>query len=120
MKQTILLILSIYFFSCAKEEQSAVTDRLPGCDSLRFTFNTHILPIFTSNCNFTDCHSTSGDGSYDLTKYEMVVNRIKAGTLEYRLDLPVDDPQHMPDKVDLSFCDYFAIKSWIAQGYPEN
>jgi hypothetical protein len=39
--------------------------------------------------------------------------------MDYRLDLPFEDPQHMPEKMRLNECDYYAIKTWIIQGYPE-
>jgi hypothetical protein len=90
-----------------------------NCDSFAFIFNRDILPIFNSNCNFAECHATSGDGAYDLTEYSVAKQRVESGTLEYRLDLPYDDPQHMPQKMRLSECDYFKIKTWIRQGYPE-
>ncbi len=113
------LILFSVFTSCSKEQFNQQLIKPIGCDSIAFTFEKNIKPIFTSNCNFIECHTTSGIGSFDFTQYAVVADRIKAGTMEYRLELPIDDPQHMPDDMRLSPCDFYKIKMWIRQGYPE-
>lgn len=115
-----LALLAIILVSCSKDHLKEFVTRPPGCDSTSFSFERNIKPIFVSNCNFSDCHASNGRGSYDFNLYSVVADRIKAGTMDYRLELPVDDPQHMPEKVRLSSCDYFIIKTWIIQGYPEN
>jgi len=111
--------LLLLIISCSKEQYEPVVPRPPDCDSSMFTFVDDVLPIFNTNCNFEECHKTSGTGSFDFTTYEVVADRIRAGTMEYRLDLPPGDPQHMPEKMTLSACDFFIIKAWIRQGYPE-
>ncbi len=78
------------------------------------------MPILNLNCNFDECHGYGGKGSYDFTRYEVVAARIKAGTFEYRIDLPFSDPQHMPEEMKLNKCDYYTLKAWIHQGFPEN
>lgn len=119
MKSSIFLFLCFYFYSCSKDKLQQTLVHPPNCDSLRFTFNEQILPILNANCNFTECHAPGGRGAYDYTQYSTVANRIRAGTIEYRIELPLTDPQHMPEKFNLSQCDYFQIKTWIQQGYPE-
>ena len=91
-----------------------------ACDSARFTFDRDILPILNANCNFHDCHATAGQGAYDFTKYAVIADRVRAGVVEYRIELPESDPQHMPMKFNLSLCDYYRLKLWIQQGYPKN
>ena len=117
--RSIFLLFSILLFSCAKEQFHQQVVRPANCDSTLFTFEKNIRPIFNSNCNFTECHSTGGKGSYDFNIYEVVVGRVRAGTMDYRLDLPIDDPQHMPENFRLSLCDYFIIKTWIKQDFIE-
>lgn len=119
MKRSAFFFLFIILSSCAKEKLQQTIIRPPNCDSLRFTFNEHIQPILNANCNFTECHAPGGRGAYDYTTYPTVANRVRAGTIEYRIELPTSDPQHMPEKFNLSQCDYFQIKTWIQQGYPE-
>lgn len=119
MKHVIGVILSMIFFSCTKEQFSRVLVRPESCDSVAFTFEKHIVPIFKSTCNFSECHAPNGDGDYDFTKYAVVADRIRAGTMEYRIDLPYDHPLYMPHDLVLNPCDYFMIKTWIYQGYPE-
>jgi hypothetical protein len=119
MKGSFLFFTILFFGSCAKEKLQQTLVRPANCDSVRFTFNEHILPIINANCNFTECHAPGGRGAYDYTKYATVVNRVRAGTFEYRIELPIADPQHMPEKFAVSQCDYFQIKTWIQQGYPE-
>lgn len=126
LKHFIFLLLSLLILSCKKEQYIQEIQKPPDCDSSVFTFVKNytfvndLRPIFDLNCNFSLCHGVGGKGSYDFTVYEVVAARIRAGTLEYRLDLPYDDPQHMPEKMRLNSCDYFIIKTWIKQGYAKN
>ena len=120
MKIPVLCIFVLILFSCSKDK---VTEALPkpvACDSARFTFDQDILPILNANCNFHDCHATAGQGAYDFTKYEVIADRVRAGVVEYRIELPLGDPQHMPMGYPLSLCDYYHLKLWIMQGYPKN
>lgn len=119
MRWLITLLLFSTLISCSKDKMVYDIERPPNCDSLRFTFNEHILPILNANCNFTECHAAGGRGAYDYSQYATVVSRVRTGTIEYRIELPLSDPQHMPEKFNLSACDYFQIKTWIHQGYPE-
>ena len=119
MKRSAFFFLFIILSSCAKEKLQQTIIRPPNCDSLRFTFNEHILPILNANCNFTECHALGGRGAYDYTTYPTVANRVRAGTIEYRIELPTSDPQHMPEKFNLSQCDYFQLKTWLQQWHPE-
>ena len=119
MKKIGFLLFSLIIFSCSKEQLNQPLTRPENCDSILFTFKKNILPILNANCNFSICHATSGKGSYNFTIYNVVASRVKAGTIDYRLDLPLDDPQHMPENLRLSSCDYYIIKTWIKQGIKE-
>lgn len=119
MKLFLAIMICCIMTNCTKDKLVSAIQRPANCDSTRFTFEQNILPILNANCNFTECHAPAGRGAYDYTNYAVVVNRVKAGTFEYRLELPVSDPQHMPEKFSISQCDYFQIKMWIQQGYPE-
>lgn len=119
MKSLILFFFFLILASCAKDKLQTTLVRPPNCDSVRFTFNEHIRPILNANCNFTECHAPGGRGAYDYSQYATVVSRVRTGTIEYRIELPIADPQHMPEKFSISECDYFQIKTWIQQGYPE-
>ena len=119
MKRFLALFFVCALISCSKDKLVNSIVRPANCDSLRFTFNEHIKPILNANCNFTECHAPGGRGAYDYSQYATVVSRVRTGTIEYRIELPLSDPQHMPEKFNLSACDYFQIKTWIHQGYPE-
>ncbi len=119
MKSTFLIFLLFTLFSCSKDQVASYVKRPLDCDSTSFYFQRNILPIFNSSCNFDECHGSGGLGSYDFTDYSVVANRVRTGSIEYRLGLPLDDPQHMPEHMRLNDCDYFIIKTWIQQGFPE-
>lgn len=119
MKKYFSILFIIVLFSCTKDKYSMSVPKPENCDSTRFTFDKDILPILNANCNFTECHAPGGRGAYDYTNYALVVSRIRSGTFEYRIELPLEDPQHMPEKYIISSCDYYQLKTWIAQGYPE-
>ena len=118
--QLTILVFIFFFYSCKKEQYIQQINKPLDCDSTFYTFEKDIRPIFNSNCNFSDCHASGGEGSYDFTRYEVVASRVRAGTIDYRLDLPFDHPLHMPEDMKLSSCDYFKIKTWIKQGFVEN
>lgn len=120
MKKYLPVILWFFVISCSKEQINVQLTKPDNCKDKLFSFNKDILPILNANCNFHECHGVGGEGSYDYNLYSVVTNRVLAGTIQYRIDLPLDDPQHMPVKMRLNPCDYFIIKSWINQGYPEN
>ena len=119
-KSIAVILFALILFSCDKVKFDEQATRPLNCDSTFFTFDKDILPIFNSNCNFSDCHVAGGRGSYDFTLYEVAAGRVRAGTMDYRLDLPFDDPQHMPEKMQLSACDFYIIKTWIKQGFVKN
>jgi hypothetical protein len=119
IKSIIAFVTCVVFFSCTKENHVPVYPDMSGCRDTLFFFDEDILPIMNVNCNFSECHAQGGTGSYDFTKYSIVRSRAQAGTLEYRLMLPNDDPQHMPEHMKLSRCDENTIIAWIRQGYPE-
>lgn len=120
VKHITFLFFLIFILSCEKEQFNQQITRPPNCDSTFFTFEKNIRPIFNANCNFRECHATGGKGGYDFTEYSIVAARVRAGVIDYRLDLPLSDPQHMPEDMKLSPCDYFIIKTWIKQGFVKN
>jgi hypothetical protein len=119
MKVFTLFSFMLMLFSCTKDHRVFNIPRPENCDSLRFTYTSNISRILISNCTFSSCH---GDNSeyFSLTTYPMVKASVNSGNFEYRIDLPPSDPQHMPEGLTLSKCDYFILKTWIHQGYPEN
>ncbi len=119
MKQLSGLIL-LFLLSCEKEQYNQQTYRPLDCDSSFFTFDKNIRPILNSNCNFSDCHASGGKAGYNYTLYAVVAANVRAGTIDYRIDLPIDHPLHMPKNARLNPCDHFIIKTWIKQGFAEN
>jgi hypothetical protein len=119
MKNVIGILVLMLLVSCTKEQFNKVLVKPDSCDSIAFTFEKNIVPIFKSSCNFSACHAPNGNGDYDFTKYAIVADRIRAGTMEYRIDLPYGHALYMPQDLVLNDCDYYVLKTWIMQGYPE-
>ena len=115
----LLLLFTVLLLHCSKDRYTPLPADLTGCRDTFFTFESDVLPIMNVNCNFEECHGSHGMGSYNFTDYDVVANRVRAGTIEYRLRLPESDPQHMPEHMRLSHCDFNTIIAWIRQGYPE-
>ncbi len=116
----IIVLFFLFFLSCEKEKYYQQINRPLNCDSTFYTFDKNIRPILNSNCNFSDCHASGGKASYNYTLYAVVAASVRAGTIDYRIDLPIEHPLHMPKNTRLSSCDYFIIKTWIKQGFAEN
>ncbi len=124
---TILILIAIASFSsCTKDEathQQPVSACVPGTVS----YQNDIKPILATNCGGATCH-VAGTGNYDFTVYENVANNIRLGEFEYRLLLPIGDPQHMPQMgppfpAGSNFadtCDLIKIRAWIRQGFLNN
>jgi hypothetical protein len=120
MKQILPLIISVLIFSCSKYDDNSLARRPQLCDSIRFTYIKDIKPIIERNCLHPYCHAAGGEAGYDYTTYAGVADRARSGRMEDRIDLPLNDIQHMPRQAVLSDCDYFQLKTWIDQGFPEN
>jgi hypothetical protein len=86
---------------------------------MEFSYKTDIKPIIASNCSGTGCHS-GGNSNYDFSTYAVLSDRIRQGTVQYRLLLPADDPQHMPMNGTMNACNLYRVMTWIRQGYPNN
>lgn len=114
------LLLIVFLYSCTKDSGHTVYSRPEGCDSVLFSYTTHIAPILQVNCNLPACHAAGGEGSYDLTSYAVVADRIRTGRFVQRLFLPVDDPLHMPPDINMNPCEKYKLVSWVMQGYPDN
>jgi hypothetical protein len=117
---TVLLLAS-----CSKESQTYIPVK-GDCDSTAFSYHNDVYPIISTYCSGPTCHNP-GTGNYDFSSYEVVADRIRNGKFDYRLLLPTDDPQHMPQTgppnpkgYNLSDCDLYKILTWIKQGFPNN
>ncbi|TAH40333.1 MAG: hypothetical protein EYC69_11005 [Bacteroidetes bacterium] len=121
MKLYLLLIFQVILISsCTKDSESIILAKPLGCDSMAFTYDSHIKPIIQANCNFPACHATGGEGSYDYTNYAVIAARIRNGSFEQRLHLPIEDPLHMPKDIRMNPCELYSLLTWIKQGYPQN
>ncbi len=110
----------IFLFGCSKDATTEINVAPAGCDSMAFSYHLHIAPIIQSNCNLPDCHATGGAGSYDYTTYAVVADRIRTGRFVDRLNLVVDDSQHMPIGIQMNPCEKYKLLTWIQQGFPDN
>jgi hypothetical protein len=116
--------LRIFFFilllySCTKSSKEFIAVQPSGCDSAEFSYSRDIKPIISSNCSGATCHS-GGNNNYDFSTYGVLADRIRQQKVEYRLLLPADDPQHMPEKAVLNSCNLYKVLTWIHQGFPDN
>lgn len=116
----LVLFIPFLFCSCTKDQSITAIHRPAACDSLYFSYTKDILPIISSNCSSLACHAPGGEGAYDFTQYEVLADRIRSGRVLYRLELPVDDPQHMPEGYTMDPCALFKLKTWIHQGFENN
>jgi hypothetical protein len=114
-----VFLLSLLLYSCSKSTVPVASTIPDGCDSMAFSYRNDIKPIIASNCSGTGCHN-GGNNNYDFTTYEGLADRILAGTVQYRLQLPNDDPQHMPQNGTMGACNQYRVLTWIHQGYRNN
>jgi len=116
--------LFLFFFcglvSCSKDVVHESLKKPTPCDSSAFSYRNDIQPIIANNCAFSGCHIPGGAGQYDYRDYAHLADRIRNGRVQERIQLPSDNILHMPQGFNLSECDYFKLKSWIDQGFPEN
>jgi hypothetical protein len=87
---------------------------------MAFSYRSDIAPVIQVNCNLPACHAVGGDGSYDYTNYEVLADRIRQNRLVERLNLPVEDPLHMPVGISMNPCEKYKLITWIEQGFPNN
>lgn len=106
-----------------------VVEQVPA-GAARSTFEERIAPLFAANC--TNCHGEDKrKGRLAMHTREglerggssgaaFVAGDVAASLLVQRLELPLDDEEHMPpaDKPQPSAQDVALIKAWIAAGAP--
>src|SRR5687767_10536873 len=94
---TLFILVLMLLTSCSKDKISYQLQVPSGCDSLTliYSYNRDIKPIIGTNCAGSTCH-TEGSGNYDFSIYEVFADRVRNGQVNYRLLLPLSDPQHMP------------------------
>ena len=90
------------------------------CDSSLFLFNTHVLPIFESNC--VGCHSgAEPDGGYDFSSYAGVKASVDEGRLlgaiQHLTDYSAMPPSPSPK---LDACNLAKVRKWVQNGAVNN
>lgn len=109
--------------------QSDVVAQVPA-SAARSTFEERIAPLFAASC--TNCHGEDKrKGRLAMHTREglerggssgaaFVAGDVAASLLVQRLELPLDDEEHMPpaDKPQPSAQDVALLKAWIAAGAP--
>ena len=116
-----LIIFSIVFLSCTKEEVSTFPVKPENCSSItaELSYRTDISPLIIAYCNGPTCHS-AGEGNYDFSRYEGLADRIRSGNLEERLLLSPDNPLYMPKGGMMDVCDLYTLRMWIHAGFKNN
>jgi hypothetical protein len=85
------------------------------CPDTSTTYNTRLKPIIDNLC--TDCHSTAGGESPDLTTYNLVFAN-KESIICRVIDSPVCGAV-MPKGKTISACDKQAFTIWEINGFLE-
>jgi hypothetical protein len=115
MKKTIILIsvaLSLIItVSCKKEKKQT----LASIDCTTVTFSSTVLPIITSNCSGSGCHS-SGSSNGELTSHATIKPYVDNGKFKSR----VIDIQDMPKGGTLTADQLGQINCWLNAGAPNN
>lgn len=125
MRLLLILVGRIFFlflptlYSCTHASDVSVLNKPAGCDSVTLTYSHDILPILNANCNYGGCHASGDEANYKFETYPPIALQARSGALDFRLELPVEDTRHMPKGFQLSPCDYFKLKLWVKQGFPE-
>lgn len=116
-------IISFFFvllFSCNKTDQglSPSCSPLSNVTSSLISFNSHILPIFNTNCNNGNCHGGNADGKSFLTHSDVVLvsNTEIIGSINHSTGfspMPKSQPKLRQGEID-------TITTWINEGKPDN
>ncbi len=129
-KFLLLLFGTLFWVSCEKEYYSTTDTSTPIDPSVPISFNTSVLPIFTTNCLGSGCHENGGppptlttDKAYDqLTMLGYVdadtPDTIPENSSLYKRMIATTKP--MPPNGKLSQSKIDAIALWIKQGSKNN
>lgn len=118
MKNKIIsaIIIALAFVACKKEEEASNCE--PKSD---VQFSTQVLPIFQANCNFSVCHSSSGQANgIDLSSYASLQ---ATSSPEQVLGAIQHDPGFDPmpkNSSKLPDCQIQTIATWIDEGAKDN
>ena len=112
----VLLVLVITGCVKDKYEPKVTNDQ---CDTT--FYYREIKPIIVGNCAISGCHDghqlTPNYNNYIELKAVIEDDDHGQSELLYRLDLPLNDPKHMPVNAKLTNDEQDKIEQWIDNGY---
>lgn len=113
-KLIILLIGSLFFYSCKKATDSIV-NQAGNCGSSTYSYTTDVKPLLVTYClTGSNCHNTGSlNSGGDLTDYEKVLN--KKAAVRRNIELGI-----MPVNAVLSAEQIKVFVCWIDSGAPNN
>jgi cytochrome c5 len=111
----VLAVLIFVALSSCTHEPAAIDLMDPVC------FDTQVLPILQTSCGMSGCHDgVSGEGGFDASSYETVMDYVSAGDPRgsklYNIITKINGENMMPPDRPLSIEQRSIIEVWIAQG----
>jgi len=103
-----ILVLSVLFFACSKNDTSAPSAQAIECDGTVSTFNSNIKSIIDNNCTNSSCHPA-------FTNYASIKPYLTNGSFTDQ----VLTNRTMPRTGSLSNNELTKIKCWADAGFPE-
>jgi hypothetical protein len=113
MKNKLLILLAIVFYTCKKESRLEETN----CTNYTTSYQYDIVPIIKTYCQSYSCHH-QGDTNGDFSNYAGVKEKADNGSLNHRVLIKKDMPR--PDLRQIALSDLRKIKCWLEAGAPDN
>ena len=125
LKKSILLLsvtLAATVFvlqGCLNDKGSVPPPPETFCDSLNVSYNLHVKPLAETKCaNRIGCHVAGGSGPGDFTTYQALSG--VSQSVKTRIELPANDPLHMPQGGTLTQEELEIFLCWIEDGAQNN
>lgn len=107
-----------------KEEELYPDSGPVVCDTLSVSYSSDIVPILSTNCSYSGCHSSSSEAAgISLETYSGVKDYLDADKSQFISAIIWDgNASNMPKNATqkLSVCSINTINAWINDGYPNN
>jgi hypothetical protein len=112
------VLLLMVISGCVKDKYEPVVTN-NQCDTTYYA--REIKPIIVANCAISGCHdghqATPNFNSFIELKAVIEEDDNGESELLHRLDLPLNDPKHMPVDARLQHDERDKIEQWIDDGY---
>lgn len=125
-----LSLILLFSSACKKDVEPAVTEE--QCDDINASFNEQVLPLLTTSCAVSGCHSSAAaEGGFVFDSYDNIKSAVESDQAGFLASINFEGnsdgwmPRSNPNdpaspQNQLPQSDIDKIECWIVKGMPND